>query len=263
MWALDRRPSPRDVRPRSVRLARDGRSAGRADAQRGFSLIELLIVICIIALASTGVVMGIGALTRSKMRAAAMQIVAATRFAYGRSVAQGTTVRLVFDMESGSMKVDEARGTVTLSRSEDGQRASDDEDEDAEKDESASSIDPWEAARLRIEQPLEPSFGRSPFGPVEDAMGRALSMSKARPLGERIRVVKIITPHDPEPLESGVGAVYFFPGGNSEHAVIQLQNPEEEVFSVEVLPLTGRARVHPFAYEPESLTEDDEVRDPG
>ncbi len=262
MSTLDRRPSPRDVRPRSVRLARGRKGAVRADALRGFSLIELLIVICIIALASTGVVMGIGALTRSKMRAAAMQIVAATRFAYGRSVAQGTTVRLVFDMETGSMKVDEARGTVTLSRSEDGERASDDDDGD-EKDESASSIDPWEAARLRIEQPLEPSFGRSPFGPVEDAMGRALSMSKARPLGDRIRVVKIITPHDPQPLESGVGAVYFFPGGNSEHAVIQLQNPEEEVFSVEVLPLTGRARVHPFAYEPESLTEDDEVRDPG
>jgi hypothetical protein len=215
------------------------------------------------ALGATGVSMGIGALTRSKMRAATMQIVSATRFAYGRSVAQGTTVRLVFDLENGSMKVDEARGTVTLSRSGDGRRGSRDDEEDGAVDDSASSVDPWEAARLRIEQPLEPSFGRSPFGPVEDALGRALSMSKATPLGDQIRVVKIITPHDPDPLTEGIGAVYFFPGGHSEHAVVQLQNKHEEVFSVEILPLTGRARVHGFAFEPENLTEADEVRDPG
>jgi general secretion pathway protein H len=254
---LDPRTRPRVERRSDARRAAPRRSAS------GFTLIELLIVVCITALAATGLTMGIGALTRSKMRAAGMQVVAATRFAYGRSVARGSTVRLVFDLEHGSMKVDEAQGTVTLSRGGSERAPSNDEDEGETEDDSASSVDPWEAARLRIEQPLEPSVGRSPFGAVEDVMGRALSMSTAKPLGDRVRVVKVITPHDPEPLTEGIGAVYFFPGGNSEHAVIQLANPEDEVFSIEILPLTGRARIHPFAYEPESLTEEDEVRDPG
>ncbi|MBC7171311.1 MAG: hypothetical protein H5U40_02730 [Polyangiaceae bacterium] len=88
-------------------------------------------------------------------------------------------------------------------------------------------------------------------------------MSEAKPLGEGVRVVRLITPHDPAPLETGSGAVYFFPGGNNEHAVVQLENAQHEVFSVEIAPLTGRATVHSFAFEPESLTEGDEVRDPG
>jgi general secretion pathway protein H len=223
----------------------------------GFSLIELLIVVVILAVAATGTTMAIGALTRSKMRAACMQIVAASRFAYGRSVSNGTTVRLVFDVGSGTMKVEEAHGDVTLSRADDELRLETETDED-----DASSVDPWEAARHRIENPLEPSFGRSPFGPVLDHQGRPYSMSKATPFGEGVRVVRLITPHDSAPRESGNGSVYFFSGGNSEHAVVQLENSRHEVFSVEIMPLTGRARVHGFAYEPESLTEDDEVRDP-
>lgn len=245
MPALDRSPD----------LASTARNARR---MAGFSLIELLIVIVILALAATGTTMAIGALTRSKMRAGCMQIVAASRFAYARSVSKSSTVRLVFDVDGGTMKVEEAHGDVTLSRDGDQRRRS---AEDGEDD--ASSVDPWEAARERLEHPLEPSLGRSPFGPVLDPEGRPYSMSEAAPFGEGVRVVRVITPHDSAPRESGKASIYFFSGGNSEHAVVQLENARHEVFSVEIQPLTGRARVHSFAYEPESLTEDDEVRDPG
>lgn len=243
------------TRDRSPNLASRRRHARRA---AGFSLIELLIVVVILALGSTGTSMAIGALTRSKMRAACMQIVAATRFAYARSVSKGTSVRLVFDIERATMKVEEAHGRVTLSRADDEARLSGESDED-----DGSSVDPWEAARERLEHPLEPSIGRSPFGAVLDSEGRPFSMSEAKALGEGVRVVRLITPHDSAPREGGTGAVYFFPGGNNERAVVQLENSRHEVFSVEIQGLTGRARVHSFAFEPEDLSESDEVRDPG
>ncbi|HLU47526.1 MAG TPA: hypothetical protein VK116_05555, partial [Planctomycetota bacterium] len=134
-------------------------------------------------------------------------------------------------------------------------------DEQGEGD--GASVDPWAAARSRLEEPLAPTFGRSPFGAVTNDDGEAYTMSTARPLGEGIKIARLITPHDPAPLTDGNGAIYFFPGGQSEHAVVHLENQDGEVFSVEIAPLTGRAKVYAFAYEPESLSEADEVRDPG
>jgi general secretion pathway protein H len=231
----------------------------RAVARGGFSLIELMVVIVIMALAAAGMTRSIGALTRTKMRSAAMEIVAASRFAYGRSVSQGTTVRISFDLAQGSIQVQEAHGRVTLARGDDALRNS--LDEGGEGD--GASVDPWAAAKSRLEEPLAPTFGRSPFGAVTNDDGEAYKMSTARPLGEGIKVARLLTPHDPAPLTEGNGAIYFFPGGQSEHAVVQLENADGEVFSVEIAPLTGRARVYAFAYEPESLSEDDELRDPG
>ena len=77
--------------------------------------------------------------------------------------------------------------------------------------------------------------------------------------------MKIITPHEEEPRESGKGHFYFFPGGMGEHVVIQMADNRGTIYSVEVHPLTGRGRIHSFPFEPEDLPDPDEneVRDPG
>jgi len=65
---------------------------------------------------------------------------------------------------------------------------------------------------------------------------------------------KAFTPHEPTPREDGKAFIYFFPGGTTEHAIIQLSDGAEEeelVYTVEVHPLNGRAVVHRFEYEPE------------
>ena len=70
--------------------------------------------------------------------------------------------------------------------------------------------------------------------------------------------MKLIVPHEPEPLEQGKGAVHFFPGGMTEHAVIQLSDGADAIYSVEIHPLTGRAQIYPEAYEPKELLGDPE-----
>ena len=57
--------------------------------------------------------------------------------------------------------------------------------------------------------------------------------------------------------------MYFFPGGVTEQAVIQLSDSSDTVYSVEIRPLTGHARIHNFAYEPvDDLDDTGEVEDP-
>jgi general secretion pathway protein H len=207
------------------------------------TLIEMMIVVIIIALAAGGMSYGLGALERTQLRSACMRFTAGARYAYNRSIGHGTTVRLVFDLDANTMGFEEAHGRVTLARSTDRRRAEIAEDS---RDE-VSGVDPWAAAQARLASTLRPSFGASPFQPIE---GRRYESAA---LGRGISLERLITPHEPEPRERGKGSIYFFPGGQTEHAVLWLSDGGDRVFSVELHPLTGRTRVRDHAWEPDHL----------
>lgn len=211
----------------------------------GMTLIEMMIVVVLVALAATGVTYSLGALTRTHLRSACMRVAAGARYAFNRAISHGTTVRLVFDLGSGEMGFEEAHGSITLARVTDSRRI--DIERDGEDGADAAAVDPWEAARARLEDTLRPSFGGSPFTPLEG------SRYERRPLADGVRIVRLTTPHEAEPRENGTGHVYFFPNGQTEHSVVWVSDGRDRVFSVEIHPLTGRARVRDSAWEPEAL----------
>jgi general secretion pathway protein H len=211
------------------------------------TLIEMMIVVLIVAVAATGLSVGFGALTRTHLRSACLRVAAASRYAYNRSISQGTTIRLAFDLESEEMSFEEASGNVTLARVGDERRANiEDEGDGAD----AAGVDPWEAARARLSDRLHPSFGASPFSTLEGARYASATLS------DGIEIDRLITPHEAEPREDGVGHIYFFPNGQTEHAVVWVTDGGERVFSIEIHPLTGRGRIREGAYEPEELMVD-------
>lgn len=223
----------------------------RPRSSDGFTLIEVILVVSIIAVIVTGATFGLGALTRTRLRSSSYKVMSAARFAYNRAITQGTTVRLVFDFEKDTMAVQETYSPVTLAT-----------DEQLESDE-GTAVDPWDLARARIEKPLDPPVPRSPFQPITSSTGKELERYKAKPVGDGISVHALITPHELDKRTSGEGAVYFFPGGVTEQAVIQLTDSSETVYSVEIHPLTGQAKIHNFAYEPvDELDDRGEVEDP-
>ena len=220
------------------------RRRGSARARVGMSLIEVMVVILILAVAAISLSYGFGALNRTQLRSACMRITAASRFAYNRAISRGTTVRLAFDFRADTMAIEEAHGRITLARNDDTRRLS---IEDEGEGEAADAVDPWAAAQARLADTLHPSFGASPFQPIA---GRRYV---AAPVAESVQIDRLITPHENEPRERGVGHIYFFPHGQTEHAVVWLSDGGDHVFSVEIHPLSGRARVRPSAYEPEEL----------
>lgn len=217
----------------------------------GFTLIEVILVVTIIAVVVTGATFGLGAVTRTRLRSASFRVMSAARFAYNRAITQGTTTRLHFDFEKDTMAVQESTTPVTLAT-----------DEQLESDR-GDAVDPWDLARSRLEKPLETPTPTSPFHPIANSSGKVLDRYTAKPVGDGISVLALITPHDREKRTEGEGSVYFFPGGLAEQAVIQLSDSSETVYSVEIHPLTGNARIHNFAYEPiDDLDDEGEVRDP-
>ena len=217
------------------------------------TLIEIMIVVLIMAIAATGMSYSFGALNRTQLRSACMSITAASRFAYNRAITRGMTVRIAFDFENDTMAIEEAHGRVTLARTTD-QRRLDIEEDDENANSDSAAVDPWAAAQARLGDTLHPSFGASPFQPIAGAR------YAARPIAPGISIQRLITPHEAEPRVRGTGHIYFFPHGQTERAVVWVSDSDdgENVFSVEIHPLSGRARVRNTAYEPEELVLDGE-----
>lgn len=224
----------------------------------GYTLIEIMIVVILAALLMTGVTIGYRAVTRANLRSSCAKLVAASRFAYARSIAQGSTVRLALDLGSNEIWFEEALGRVTLARPTGDRSRHVRVEGDEDRDEAARS--PWDVARARLASPLEPSPVTSPFTPIPGAR------YARQPVGDGIRITKVYVPHEPEPRERGIGAIYYFPAGQTEHAVVHVADGET-VWSVEVHALTGRAIVRRDAFEPrppeDDLDDEDEAASEG
>jgi general secretion pathway protein H len=222
------------------------------------TILELMIVIVIIALGASGLTLSLDALARTTLKGAAGKLAAAARFAYNRALVKGTSVRIAFELGGNAFSVEEAHGKVTLARADD-ERGEATAGKDAA--ETAGAVDPWAAAQSRLTDALKPSLGASPFGAITNADGKSSTRYTNVGLGRRIQIVRLIVAHEPIPREQGHGAIHFFPGGNTEHAVLHLSDGGDDVYSLEIHPLTGRARIHAGAFEPEELLDDPEARD--
>lgn len=227
-------------------------------SREGMTLIEIMVVIFIVALAATGLGFSVNAITRTNLKSGAAKFAAAARYAYNRAITNGTTVRIVFDLPGNKFAIEEAFGRIALTKGTKG-RAVHGVDESLLDDNGA--VDPWAAAKAKLEKPLEPVINASPFEPIRGSSGEPVKRFTDVSLGRHVQVVRLIVPHEPEPKDSGKGAVHFFPNGYTEHAVIQLSDGNDGFYSVELSPLTGRAKIVQGEYEPEAFMDDPE--DPG
>src|SRR6187402_2784464 len=91
---------------RLSRRAACGRAAS-AGGQRGFTLVEILLVVGLMAILSAVIVSGSGMLTGTRMRSAGALIMNSVRMAMTRANSIGRPVRLVFDLESGRLMLEE------------------------------------------------------------------------------------------------------------------------------------------------------------
>ncbi|MCB9667485.1 MAG: hypothetical protein H6715_05115 [Myxococcales bacterium] len=207
------------------------------------SLIEILIVLALLAVASTTVSFALGANTRSQVRSACVRLMAASRFAYTRAVSQHKTVRVLLNFESHKFSIEEAQGEVVLSRGNSAGRATS----------KAGAVDPWSLAKARLSTTFEPREPSDPFSAIVGSDGSAIKRFAEQRLGStRVTIRKLIVPHAPEPITSGTGAIYFFPNGQTEHAVVQVaDNTGSYTYSVELHPLTARGTIHQGAFEPD------------
>jgi general secretion pathway protein H len=66
-----------------------------------------------------------------------------------------------------------------------------------------------------------------------------------------VEIVQVRTEHDEEYVREGRAYLYFWPGGTTERAVVQLKKAgdKEAALTVVISPLTGRAKIEKGAVD--------------
>lgn len=213
------------ARPRAVQ--------GTRRFERGLTLVELLVVVALIAVLAGTALMGPGMLEGSRLKSATTLIVSAVRMGLTRASTTGRPTRLAFDLDGNKLTLEEASSSVVL--------------REHTKDASSGAEPATELekkAHAESERILAgPHAPRPSFKPVP-AFSAGAGSGPARDLGNGVELVSVQTDHDDEPRTSGRAYLYFFPGGTTERASVQLKRRGDATgLTVTISGLTGRAKV--------------------
>jgi general secretion pathway protein H len=228
--------------------------ATRARA-RGVTLIETLIAIALIAIVSGMAFVGMGALSAARLKRSTTLVASSVKVAYGYANASSKTVRLVFDFENRKILLEQSNDRHLLEKGNTGGAEGANELEKEAQAAAEALRNGPRAARAGFEAAATLGFDKD---------------GKELPAG--IRFWQVHTGHQDEPVSEGRAYLYFFPGGMTENASIQMLNgngagdDENDFMSVLIAPLTGRASITKGRVEmpePRSEEEASERRDSG
>jgi len=215
----------------------------RRPTERGFTIIEMMIVLAIVAIMTVLAVVGLRSFAKSDLRATATRMAGAIRYLFDRASTTGKVHRLVLDFDTGKYWAEVSDDAFIL--------ASGKETDESRKREADKIAKEDEVKREAAEK--EAFFGGSqipsrympkPFLPKR-AKFDAFRETAVKPitLKSGVFLADIYTPRLLRPLSEGKGYVYFFPMGMTEAAVIHLSDGKEAIYSLIVHPLTGRVSV--------------------
>jgi general secretion pathway protein H len=209
--------------------------------RRGLTLIEVVIAIALIAVLTGSLLFGRNMLVGSRVKSAATLMVSAVRFGMARANSTGRPARLVIDFDKKQLSIEEAANSQLLREKSADQTGGADPATQAET-----------KARAETERIIEgPHAARARFGKLSGVHGAVEELAKGRPLGDGVVVVAVRTEHDEEVLHEGRAYIYFWPGGTTERAIIQLKKAgdDEAALTVVLSPLTGRAKIEKGAVD--------------
>jgi general secretion pathway protein H len=227
----------------------DGAGGGPAG---GFTLIEVMVALMVIALIASIGVKGFRAVTKSDLRATTAHLSGAIRFLFDRASITGKYHRLVIDLTDGKYWAEVSDDRFYAPNEAESQA----DRRKRENDEAAADED--ERKRLEKQQ--------SDFGGGTVAAGSSFDLSKLE-VGEfrprrarfaafketalkpvtlkKLRIKSVYTPRMTEAVTSGRAYLYFYPLGQTEPAIITLTDATgDSVYSLVVHPITGRVRIY-------------------
>ncbi len=195
----------------------------RSSIARGYTLLELTVVIGILAMLAMIVVPSVQAAMGVKLREEAGRLGGAVRAMYGEAALSGKTCRMVFDLDESTWWPECAQGRVTVQKTEESNRGA-----RLEKQVQDALHGDEDEARRMVEE-------RNAFSAFES------NLAPRHALPEGVQFSSVWTQHQEEPYVSGQAYLYFFPRGQTERAYLYLTDGDE-TYTVIVSPVTGRTR---------------------
>jgi prepilin-type N-terminal cleavage/methylation domain-containing protein len=232
----------------------------------GMTVLELMIVLAIIALGSLLVRSGFRMISKADLVENASELAAIMRRTSQLAIEHGEMHRVVFDLETQMYVVEVCQGATAIQRNEK-LRADAEEVKNAKergKDkmqnmpaDSLQGADPEEATRrmtalagkhiadrmcVPAQDTIAPQVTNYTDKKTEEQKRQETGWVRTLRVKKGIKFKEIWVQHRDESSTKGQVAVYFFPTGSSEKAVIEMTDGDE-TFSVLVYGLTGRVEL--------------------
>ena len=195
---------------------------------RGFTLIELLIGLAIIGLIMGLVVSKMGKLFEREMKNSASHLASTIRYIYNKSISEGVTLRLVFDLDEQKYWV-ESTSAEHFALKKEGEEDQTPKKKTEKKEEKGKKKEEKKEAGSESITPKEATFTKE-----ESSLLKAVQLPKG------VYFKDIYAEHQTAHLSEGQAYIYFFPQGYVERSVINLRDKEDAVhYSLTLNPITG------------------------
>jgi general secretion pathway protein H len=214
---------------------------------RGFTLLEVIITVVIVAIASAVILPAVSNQTRADLRKSANIVCGAIRQAYDEATLTGQTYRLRFDVKKSIIHVDATEKVLNFDNGTQGF---------VEQSEAAAGSGDLVDPMAMPMPPLDEDEKESPksdnpaasFLKLNDA-GKGGSENIFQPAGadialeSSVQILDLWTEGMSSPASEGELYLLFFPQGETQEAIINLQDQDKRVFAIKIAPLTGKATI--------------------
>ena len=209
----------------------------RRSFERGLTLVEVLVVCAIIAFLTVALVAGTGQIASARMKRSATMIASGVKVAYTRATSTSRSLRIVFDFEKSAIWLEESDVPMLVQS----------------KDLAAGAAPITIQERAAIAEGDRilkgPAVPKPRFHPVS-ALGfgeQEGAIKGAKSLQRGITFKSVQTGHDDDPRTEGRAYLYFWPGGLTERASVQLRvgtsTEDKDALTLIVSPLTGKVTI--------------------
>lgn len=208
-------------------MRRTGASRGRRRGSGGFTLFEIIVAIAVVGLIMGVAVSQMGDFLEWDLKKATNKMAATIRYLYNKAATEGLYLRLVLDLEEQTYWVEATSDPLTVRRGAGGASlARGGEGEEPAEEETAEG----EIPKLK---PPKPTFGQ-----VDSHLLRPTKLPGS------VFFKDVQVEHREGTVGDGKVAIYFFPNGFMEEAIINFRDEGDEVYySIRTHPLSGRADI--------------------
>jgi prepilin-type N-terminal cleavage/methylation domain-containing protein len=185
---------------------------------RGFTLIEMLIVVLLIVLISALVIPGVSNYFQVSMNSAVRDIASAVKEASNSTMLTGRVYRIVYDLKKNEYWAESGPPNVVL-------------DTQASKEKAER--------RKRFSRPADENTAPSSDFSIDKTITR-----KKVSLPRGVEFEEVLNQQQKEPVKEGSAYTHFFPQGLTEQTIVHLKDSSGHKASLVIAPLAGKTDVY-------------------
>jgi type II secretion system protein H len=193
----------------------------------GFTLIELMVVVAIIALVSGLVMPSINSMFKVSLNSTARNLANTIKETYNSTVVTGNVHRIVYDFKAKQFWVEVGPSTALLESKESKER---------------------DAKRRSIIKEKDKDKNEDKNGGF--LLARSVTRKKQN-LPAGVEFEDILTQQSPDPAVDGTAFTHFFPNGLAEQTIVRIKDSSDHHASLVISPLLGRTDVYDRYLKPE------------